>query len=262
MKTPAARPSPVRIIVQPPEGPAVPSVSRERLSGAEAWQIVKAIGPRFTEFASQYDTKKYWPEVYERVGEEFRQPKAVSPGTLREALLWKYGHLRKPVIPPAHERLISHLQQGWPTAIAALPPSPEDAFAALDRDFGGKTRFITVAFLLHLLHPTKVPIIDQHNFRAVNAIMAGVRPTWKSRRQPSQYADIALVAAFMEAVLEAWVPQAPQSAPTDRDLDKFLMMYGKAIKERSVKRLHVTRAGVVSGRGDTSSRGRKRAGGR
>jgi hypothetical protein len=96
MKTPAARHSPARIIVQPPDGPVVPSASRERLTGAEAWQIVKAIGPRFTEFASQYDTKKYWPEVYERVRwefevrQEFRQPEEVSSETLREALLWKY----------------------------------------------------------------------------------------------------------------------------------------------------------------------------
>lgn len=59
----------------------------------------------------------------------------------------------------------------------------------------------------------------------------------------ARYADIALIAAFMEAVLEAWVLQAPESAPSDRDLDKFLMMYGKAIKQRSVNRLHVTKAG-------------------
>ena len=31
----------------------------------------------------------------------------------------------------------------------------------------------------------------------------------------------------------AWVLEASESAPSDRDLDTFLMMYGKAIKERS-----------------------------
>ena len=233
MKTPAARSTAARIVVQPPDGPVIPALSRERLSGSEAWQIAKGIRPRFAEYSSQYDTKKYWPEVYERVGREFRQPAAVTPGTLRDALLWKYGHLRKPAIPPAHERLISQLQRGWPAAVAALPNAPEDAFVALDRDFGGKTRFITVAFLLHLLHPGKVPIIDQHNFRAVNAFMTCVRPAWHTRMRPSHYEDITLVAAFMQAVLAAWVLGAPESAPSGRDLDKFLMMYGKAIKERS-----------------------------
>jgi hypothetical protein len=214
----------------------VPTVSRADLSGSEAWQISKAIMPRFKEYASQYDTKKYWPGVYERVRREFVHAEVMAPGALRDALLWKYGHLGKPAIPLHHERLISELQRNWRAATAGLPKAPEDAFIALDHSFGGKNRFITIAFLLHLLHPTKVPIIDQHNFRAVNALMAGVRPTWKTKARPSQYPDIVLVAAFMKTVLEAWTLRAPESAPSDRDLDKFLMMYGKSIKARPNKR--------------------------
>jgi hypothetical protein len=79
--------------------------------------------------------------------------------------------------------LISQLQRGWPAVVTALLGTPHDAFIAIDRDFGGKNRFITVAFLLHLLHPRKVPIIDQHKFRAVNALLAGARPAWKIRRR-------------------------------------------------------------------------------
>jgi len=83
-----------------------------RPSYAEAWQIAKAIRPRFAEYMTQYDTKKYWPVVYERVRLEFRQPERMAPpGTLRDALLWKYGHLGKPAIPPAYELLISQLQR-------------------------------------------------------------------------------------------------------------------------------------------------------
>jgi phosphoglycolate phosphatase-like HAD superfamily hydrolase len=87
---------------------------------AEAWQIAKAIRPRFAEYMTQYDTKKHWPVVYERVRREFRQPERMAPGTLRDALLWKYGHLGKPAIPPAHELLISQLQRGWPAVVTAL----------------------------------------------------------------------------------------------------------------------------------------------
>ncbi len=203
-----------------------------QLSDAEAWQVVRAIRPRFAEYAAQYDTKKYWPDVYRDVRREFGQPRTVTPKTLRQALLWKYGHLGKPAIPSAHEALISQLQLGWSAAAAVLPRLPEDAFVAIDRYFGGRSRFITVAFLLHLLHPRKVPIIDQHNFRAVNALLASVRSSWKPRGQPSRYADILLVAGFMDAVLAAWSRGAPERAPGARELDKFLMMYGKAIKKR------------------------------
>lgn len=231
MKTPTAKRGAVRIVVQPPHGRVL--TASAPVSQAEAGQVVRAIRPRFAEYVAQYNTKKYWPDVYRDIRREFRQPQKVGPGTLRKALLWKYGHLGKAAIPPAHEVLISQLQRGWSTAAAALPRVPEEAFVAINRDFGGKTRFITVAFLLHLLHPRRAPIIDQHNFRAVNALLADVRPTWKTRRQPSSYADIALVAAFMAAILGAWSRRSPESVPSARDLDLFLMMYGKAIKERS-----------------------------
>ena len=233
MKTPRTESGAAPIVVHPPIG-IVASVAASALpSKAEAWAIAKAIRPQFTHYVAQYDTTKYWPKIYESIVRKFRHPALVDSGTLRDALLWKYGHLGKPRIPLAHERLISQLQQGWPAAAAALPQTPGEAFSAIDRDFGGKTRFVTVAFLVHLLHPLKAPIIDQHNFRALNALLAGARPGWTEKKMPSQYGDIVLLAAFMAAVLSAWNLQVPESVPSARDLDKFLMMYGKAIKSRS-----------------------------
>src|SRR5262245_49398057 len=128
MKTAVAKPGAVRIVVRPPHARVVPALVPGRLSDAEAWQIVKAIRPRFAAYVAQYDTNKYWPVVYQHVRRDFRQPKRVTTDTLRDALLWKYGHLGKPAIPPAHEALISQLQRGWPAAVAALPGAPEDAF--------------------------------------------------------------------------------------------------------------------------------------
>lgn len=233
MKTPAVQHQVERISVRPPPATVPPISASAPLSNAETREIARAIMPWFEEYARRFDSKKYWPEVYIRVQREFRQPTRVAPGTLREALLWKYGHLRKRgAIPPDHERLIAEIQNEWPATVAALPGSAEAAFVALNRGFGGRTRFVTVAFLLHLVFPRDVPIIDQHNFRAANALIAGVRPGWRAKKMPSQFGDITLVATFMKAVLAAWRRVAPASVPTERNLDKFLMMYGKAIKER------------------------------
>ena len=101
------------------------------LSDAEALQVVRAIKPRFREFVLLYDTKKYWPDVYEGVLRQFGQPVSVSPVAIRDALLWKYGHLGKPAIPPAHEVLISQVQAGWTLIARSLPPTPQEAFEAL-----------------------------------------------------------------------------------------------------------------------------------
>ncbi|HPA19284.1 MAG TPA: hypothetical protein PLU30_16170 [Verrucomicrobiae bacterium] len=199
-------------------------------STSEAHDIVQAIAPIFSRFADQYDTKKYPTDAYDRIREQFARPSEVTGDTLREALLWKYGHLGKNRIPASQEKLIAQIQGAWTKFSDALPPTPRETFVALDHDFGGKTRFITVAFLLHLLFPSTIPIIDQHNFRAVNALMAGVRPGWRKKQKPSRYEDILLLAGFMEAILDAWQRADDGSAPTSRDLDKFLMMYGKHLK--------------------------------
>jgi hypothetical protein len=134
------------IVVELPRATTQPVPSSLPPSDTEAWQIAKAIRSRLLEYVALYDTKKYWPDVYRRIRREFRHPKRVAPVSLRDALLWKYGHLGKPAIPAAHEFLIAQLQRGWPAAAAALPRVPEDAFNAIERQFGGKTRFITVAF--------------------------------------------------------------------------------------------------------------------
>ena len=90
-------------------------------------------------------------------------------------------------------------------------------------------------FLLHLLRPLSVPIVDQHNFRAVNSLIRQVRPSWQSKTMPTRYRDLETVAMFMAAVLKGWRQSMPASAPSSHRLDKFLMMYGKALKAASAR---------------------------
>lgn len=199
-------------------------------SDAEAHAIVQKVVPRFEHIANQYDAKKYPRDVYETVRQAFQVPATVSFETLRIALLWKYGHLGKPTIPPAHEQLIQELQEGWPATLEILaeyPAEPALAFEMLDQRFGPKKRFVTLAFLLHLFFPHQVPIIDQHNFRAVNSFMSDERDGWRSKKKPSRYSDIECIASFTKAVLAAWSRTDQATVPTEREFDQFLMMYGK-----------------------------------
>jgi hypothetical protein len=195
--------------------------------------IVEGVRPHFRAYCDQYDTGKYWPQTYDTVREAFQQPRTVSADTLRQAILWKYGHLRKRRIPTAHEELIADLQAHWSVVSRELPATADVAFAILYEAFGGATRYVTVAFLTHLLYPTTVPIIDQHNFRSTNVLIHAVRPTWRIKRLPSRYEDIEVVDQFMRVVAAVWKQLSPADAPSLRDIDKFLMMYGKALKQRS-----------------------------
>lgn len=189
--------------------------------------------PQFRAYCDQYDAGKYWPQTYATVLEAFQQPRTVAVDTLRQAILWKYGHLRKRRIPTAHEALIADLQARWPVLSRDLPPTPDAAFAMFHEAFGGATRYITVASLTHLLYPTTVPIIDQHNFRSTNVLIHAVRPSWQIKLRPSRYEDIEVVDQFMRVVAAVWTQLWPAAVPSLRDIDKFLMMYGKALKQRS-----------------------------
>ena len=201
----------------------------ERLSADEARRIARAIRPSLREYADQYDRRKYWPSVYVSVRRRFRRGGRLPKDTIRDALMWKWGHLGKPVIPSAHRALIMDIQDGWSETVADLPSLPSHAFAVLDQRFGPK-RFITIAFLLHLVRPADVPIVDQHNFRAVNWFMREVRPGWRMKAMPTRYRDLETVSTFMASVLTAWRQCMPVSVPSRRTLDQFLMMYGKALK--------------------------------
>ena len=201
----------------------------ERLSADEARRIARAIRPSLREYADQYDRRKYWPSVYDSVRRRFGRGARVPKETIRDALMWKWGHLGKPVIPSAHSALIVDIQKGWSETVADLPNGPADAFAVLNERFGPQ-RFVTIAFLLHLVRPADVPIVDQHNFRAVNWFMREVRPGWRMKAMPTRYRDLETVSTFMASVLTAWRQCMPVSAPSRRTLDRFLMMYGKALK--------------------------------
>ena len=186
-------------------------MSRCLPSVAEGAHIVETIYPHFQYFVRQYDTKKYPPACYEEALEEFKAPAEVSPDVLRNALLWKYGHLGKAAIPAHQHQLIEKIQKDWPELFKTdtkFPADPALVFKVLDQRFGPKkTRFITLAFLLHLLFPRHVPIIDQHNFRAVNGLMSDIRADWpppKKTQKPSQYSDIECIADFTKSLLDAW----------------------------------------------------------
>jgi hypothetical protein len=241
--------------VQPADGielisyaPGTGMPAAPQLTPRDFESIVQRIQPIFAEVAGRFDSTKFPQDVYVRIRAAFTTPATVTRTAIREALRWKYGHLRKSGIPAAHEKLIADVQRAWPQVAKGLPAAPDQGFKAIDKLCGGRTRFITAAFLSHLVFPDKVPIIDQHNFRAVNAFLHDARPMWLGRKRPTKWEDIVAVGKFMAGILSAWNRLSPTTVPTSQRLDHFLMMYGKALKLRHNSRLQPTPAGRIIGR--------------
>ena|SRR5690606_16840616 len=206
-----------------PEGPL------EQITSDEAAAIARLIEPHLDKYADMYDSKKYCPTDYAELRTTFETPAQVSRTDLERALRWKFGHRDKSRIPEAHVRLIADLGILWPAFVRSGLEDPEEMIEYLLEHLDRPHAFITVAFLVHLLCGERVPIVDQHNLRAVNWFMGRVRAGWKGKRKPDRIVDVWLVRSFLAAIPAEW-PQWGTTAPTKTELDRFLMMYGKELK--------------------------------
>lgn len=194
-----------------------------QINQTEAQQIAQFILSCFSQISKKYDFKKYPKCVYDRCKLKFS---ALNPDDqdIHDALVWKYGHWGKPNFPPAHCKLIQEVQKLWPQFIkTGNHHSPYGTFQWWKSKFP-KNRYITVAFITHLIHHNSaIPIIDQHNFRAMNTLIDIVKKNYSYKKAPSSWQDMLDLKAFM-AILLPHLNNVDMS-----ELDRFLMMWGKSV---------------------------------
>jgi len=200
-----------------------------RMSAEERNSILTGLKVELKSLLGKYQSDKYPEEEHQRLLAAFAAPKSIGSEVIKTGLCWKYGHLRKSNFPQSHKNLIEKVQRCWPNFITYLRESgnsrPERIFRFWNQTLDGHQRFITVCFLLHLLHPDEQPIIDQHSFRAMNFLLQAARPGWRSKKIPSDYEDLANYREFFLDLRQHW--QSNGMAPGARELDQVLMMFGK-----------------------------------
>jgi len=187
----------------------------------EAKQIVGIILPVFADVASEYDFGKYPAAPYTNFQTTFGEFNP-SAQDFENSLKWKWGHWDKQNFPKKQKILIHEIRDSWESFLVSgqqnIPIRTFEWWAArLGR------AYITVAYMTHLIHHRKsLPIIDQHNFRAMNNLIRNVRPDFIFKKKPSNWQDVQNLKAFMEGISQ-FMPRI-----TFSELDKFLMMYGRA----------------------------------
>jgi hypothetical protein len=201
------------------------------LTRAEAARVARGIAPSFPAVVNRFDGSKYPDDVYQRLLEEFAPESLATPRrSIPDALCWKYGYWRKVNFPLRQKLMMQRVASKWPRHSRLI--TPEETFVRLNSQL--KIRYISAAFLTHLLYPTQIPIIDQHNFRAMNGLMRR-----KAGREPTRYEHLVELKQFIREVLEAW-PKGSTERPGERELDKYLMVYGKSLKVRRKRRTQPT----------------------
>ena len=188
---------------------------------------IQFINQHFDFFVKQYDGKKYPPDIYQTAKINFSSFTADAE-TIKLALEWKWGHFGKPNYPDNHKLLIKEIINEWENFNMSNHEknSAIKNFEWWKKKLGGKSssRYITIAFITHLIHNEEIPIIDQHNYRALNFFTNNLSLSSDLKKRPSNWNDVIKLKEFTDTILPNLNNITPQ------DFDKFLMMFGKSIK--------------------------------
>ena len=192
------------------------------LTQVEAVQVSELILEDFEQVLDEYSFEKYPAESYEEFKAIYSSLQE-NNNLIESSLKWKWGHWGKDNYPQAQQNLAAEIQREWPRYVASVKnPTAEQTFLWWKHTLNRNTTYITTAYITHLVHNTDpLPIIDQHNYRAINHLKSLVRSNHSSKKKPSTWNDIVLLKQFMQIVL----PLLP--GRNFGEFDRFLMMYGR-----------------------------------
>lgn len=194
------------------------------LTNDEAIAIAGIISPIFEHHLSKYSDTKYPPIDYARYKSVYAS-KARLNDEVHASLVWKWGHRGKEKFPQVQLELIRKVEKLWPEYVQAKQCVIAKETFEWWRSHLPKTAYITAAYITHLVHHADpLPIIDQHNFRAMNSLIREVRPAHKATKVPRNWQDIEDMQSFISSVLNHLPGKSAE------ELDRFLMMYGRSIK--------------------------------
>jgi hypothetical protein len=189
-------------------------------------KISKKIDWFYGEIIDKYDESKYDEEEYARLKRVFSDPFDVDYYDLKHALMWKYGKSTEKSFNKnkSHLGTVRTLNNNWKAFASQKLRAGESQFNFL-MSKAKSTQYISIAFICHLLSPGKVPIIDQHNYRALRYFLmdSGYKKTMKG--SASNWEDIVLLKDFINRFTRG-------KNRSKRDFDKYLMMFGKHVAPR------------------------------
>ena len=189
----------------------------------------KYIINNFNNFERNYNYLKYPADIYNKIKSVFSKRTPTSE-QIKDALNWKYGNIEKSGTSKKNKNIIKRVQRHWPKFIKSNTfKNEQDTFywwlKMLPRV--SSQPYITVAFITHLVHHKKnIPIIDQHNYRAMNYLKGNLSLLHSPKKKPSNWQDIIELKCIIEQIAQI-IPKK-----SNDEIDKFLMMLGKSIKPK------------------------------
>ncbi len=191
----------------------------KQLSKQELELISDRISCIYNDMIARYDGAKYPEDAYRKMLLAFSKNERKNE-EIENAMKWKWGHWGKKNYPMRHKNLINIIKELWPLYVDEKCTTPYETFEFWRRKLEKPQRFISIAFITHLIHYESIAIIDQHNYRAMIFLLRGVGRDIKIKKKPSSWQDIIDLSEFLSSISKYISKQ-------EREVDKFLMMYGK-----------------------------------
>lgn len=201
------------------------------LSKKQKNRISKKIGYFYEEIKLKYESKKYDEDKYAELRELFQDIGAIDEDVICEdltdsALAWKYARTVDDLRANGQYTEVRYsLYDNWEEFKLKEwqeRPSGKAIFNYWFEEVDYPISFITAAFIAHLCRPNQVPIVDQHNLRAVRYFLSDVNAENNLTQNPNTWEEIRTVKKFIRTF------SADRNVSV-RDLDKYLMMFGKHV---------------------------------
>ena len=191
----------------------------DKLSNQELDLIAGRISCVYDDILGRYDGSKYPEDAYQIMISAFSKRKQQNE-QIENAMKWKWGHWGKVNYPQHHKDLIDLINNLWSSYVGEKCTTSCETFDYWRKNLEKSHRYISVAFITHLIHHDKVPIIDQHNFRAMLFLLRVAERNPGNKKKPSNWQDIQNLREFLSSL-------SKHLKKKEREVDKFLMMYGR-----------------------------------
>ena len=179
------------------------------------------------------DFVEFWAELYDDKDEQIYREyigQPLTPKSVKALLAWKAMLITKKSIEGGNHPFVKALiaDLGHFQSIQSNPLTSEDADKFLTTELKGKG-MIWKIFTLHILHPDKYPIFDQHVYRSMVYLKTGKiaeiskNPEEKQLKYLNEYLPFYNELGYYE----------------DRKLDKALFSFGQFLKTRFGSRLRM-----------------------
>ncbi|MDU4694545.1 MAG: hypothetical protein E6Y08_01910 [Paenibacillus sp.] len=186
---------------------------------------VAYINDHFDEHMSHFPYAKYPTEPLNQWREQFSDPKAVDPKTIRTALFWRGGFWQRKDAPYAQRQTALSVVRLWPEFVREEAAEPAHVFDFwTSRLENGPLAFDTASFLAHLICPDSLELADAQRLEAMRDLLKEIGHEGGEPDTDSSLDGLLRYTDFFRALLPKM-----QTKDSDRarvQLDRFMKAYG------------------------------------